>query len=197
MRTLVLASTSPYRRAQLEQLGLPFLTYAPPIDESSFKHKNAPISQRVADLSIAKAESLAQLYPNALIIGGDQMATIDGELLEKPGNREAAQQQLRRLIGRSHQLYSGVAVHDPTQPRTEVAVECHTMTMRQLPSANIDAYLDRDQPWDCVGSYKLESSGIALFSSIEGRDHTAIIGLPLMQLVTILETFGILLPAVP
>lgn len=194
MRTLILASSSPYRRAQLEQLGLSFAAHSPPVDESAYKQRNDPIDQRVADLSIAKAESLAALYPDALIIGGDQMVSLDGELLEKPGSRSAAQQQLRRLVGRSHLLYSGVAVHDPTQPRTEVAVECHTMTMRHLPDAHIDAYLDRDQPWDCVGSYKLESQGIALFSSIEGRDHTAIIGLPLLQLVSMLESYGVMLP---
>lgn len=194
MRTIVLASTSPYRQQQLRQLRIPFVAHPHSASESLVKNQAIPIADKVAWLSKAKAESLAPLFPQALMIGGDQIVTVDDEVLEKPGSREKACLQLRRLLGRSHVLWSGVAIHDPVSARTEWAIESLTLTMRELSEDRMIAYLDREQPWDCVGSYKIESEGICLFSSIQGRDHSAIMGLPLLQLVQLLERFDIHLP---
>lgn len=196
MRPLILASTSPYRQQQLKQLRLPFAAHRHKVDESIEKQSDESILTIVKKLSAAKAESLASDFPDALIIGGDQIAEIDGVILSKPGSPDMAQQQLRRLIGRSHNLWSGVAIHDPQTGQTQIAVERNIMTMRDLPGPQIDAYLDRDQPWDCAGSYKIESEGITLFSSIESQDHTSIVGLPLMQLVNLLAEHGVHLPLV-
>ncbi len=196
MRPIILASTSPYRQQQLQQLRLPFEAHRHKVDESVAKHSLSSPEEITRKLSAAKAESLGHDFPHALILGGDQIATIDGEILEKPGSREAAQRQLRRLIGRSHDLWSGIALHDPQTGQTLTAVERNIMTMRALPGPQIDAYLDRDQPWDCVGAYKIESEGITLFSSIESHDHTSIVGLPLMQLVNLLAPYDVHLPLV-
>ena len=194
MKPIILASTSPYRRSQLEQLGLSFTTHAPTINEDLFKRQGLSAKNLTSLLSLKKAESLAHLFPNSLIIGGDQVAEIDGDFLDKPGNKQAAIKQLQRLQGRSHHLWSGVAVHDTSQRYTEFAVEKHILKMRELSDKQIHRYLDLDEPWFCAGSYRIESKGISLFSSIEGHDHTAIIGLPLLLLVGFLHKFGIPLP---
>ena len=187
-RPLVLASTSPYRRELLDRLGVPYVAAAPAYEE---EHGLAlPPGELVQLLARRKAESLGGAYPEALVIGSDQVAELDGEILLKPGSEERAVAQLVRLSGRTHQLLTGVAIHDPRARRTEVALDVHRMTVRPLSEARIRAYVARDRPTDCAGSYKVESAGVALFESMEGLDFTAIVGLPLTLVVTLLARFG-------
>jgi len=194
MPRIVLASTSPYRRQLLEQLDIPFETHAPGVDEDAFKNQGLEPSELSKLLAQKKAEALAELFPDALIIGGDQVAEIDGECLSKPGTPEKACQQLKQLSGRAHRLWSALAVHEPKTGRTEVSLEKHTLTFRPLSDIQIEKYVALDKPLDCAGSYRIEGRGIALFSSIEGSDYTAIIGLPLIRLVSLLESFGLTFP---
>lgn len=189
MNRIVLASTSPYRKEQLEQLRIPFQTVPSQIDERSFKERIADPKELARTLSIAKAEAVAQLHPDAIVIGGDQVAEIQGELLDKPETEEGCHTQLKKLAGQTHHLWSGVAVVTPDACYADVV--CNAMTMRALTDEEIRSYTKLDTPYDCVGSYRLESVGIALFTSIEGCDHTAIIGLPLIKLVDLLQKAGI------
>ena len=141
-------------------------------------------------LDSAKAESLAAEQDGAVIVGSDQVVEIDGTILGKPGSKEKAHEQLARLAGREHRIVTAVAVRTPSGEVLE-HVDVHVMTMRNLTPRAIEAYVDADDPHDCAGAYKLEERGILLFSSIRGDDHTAIVGLPLMATVTLLERAGI------
>jgi septum formation protein len=190
-RPIVLASTSPYRKAQLARLGLPFHTADPSVDESPFKQRGLPPDQLVAELSRAKARACAAAWPNAVLIGADQCAELDGEILGKPGSVSRAVAQLRRARGRTHRLLTGVCVLDATTSAEMVHVDEHRLTMRALTDAQIRDYVEADQPLDCAGAYKIEALGIALFERIEGCDASAITGLPLMMLTTMLMRVGI------
>lgn len=187
-RPLVLASTSRYRRELLDRLGLAYEARAPLYEEEH--HLALPPAELVVELARRKAESLAAACPEALIIGADQVAELDGTVLLKPGTVEGAVAQLARLAGRTHRLLTGVAVHDPRAGRTEAALDVHRMTMRPLAEPQLRAYVERDHPVDCAGAYKVEAAGIALFEALEGRDFTAIVGLPLTLVVTLLGRFG-------
>lgn len=191
MSKLVLASTSRYRRALLDQFGLTFEAHNPNVDEDSWKAKELSPSELAKELAVAKAESLKEQFSDALIIGGDQVAEIDGEILDKPGTEEKARLQLKLLSGRTHHLWTALAVHDTKTGQTFSALEKHQLTLRALTASQIADYVKRDQPLDCVGSYRVEALGMCLFSSIEGNDYTAIIGLPMIQLVSLLEKFGV------
>jgi septum formation protein len=187
-RPLVLASTSRYRRALLDRLGLAYEARAPLYEE---EHDLAlPPDELVQELARRKAVSLGPVCPDALVLGADQVAELDGAVLLKPGTPERAVEQLGRLAGRTHRLLTGVALHDPRSGRTEVALDVHRMTLRPLTEAQRRAYVARDQPVDCAGAYKVEEAGIALFEAMEGRDFTAIVGLPLTVVVTLLGRFG-------
>jgi MAF protein len=185
---LVLASTSPYRRALLDRLGVRYVAAAPPYEERPDLALD-PIAL-VERHAAGKAESLVRSYPFALIIGSDQGLVSDGALLGKPGTEEAARAQLRRLSGRRHQLVTALTVLDAVTGRLTGCTEVHDLTFRALSDAQITAYVQRDQPLDCTGSFKIESLGIALFRHIEGCDPSAIIGLPMIKLVTLLEAAG-------
>ena len=190
-RPLVLASTSRYRRALLDRLGVPFEVAAP-----DFQEEDAPalaLDELVVYLARAKAQSLSTRFPEALIIGADQIPELDGAMLLKPGTPEAARAQLTRLAGRRHRLLTAVALHEPRSGRTRTALDVHHMTMRPLSDDRIRRYVAHDEPLDCAGSYKVEARGVTLFSAMEGRDHTAIVGLPLTIVVTLLEEFGVTL----
>lgn len=187
-RPLVLASTSRYRRELMDRLGVPYEARAPLYDE---EHDLGLVpDDLVQELARRKAESLAAACPDALVIGADQVAELDGAVLLKPGSVDAAVAQLRSLAGRTHRLLTGVAVHDPRSGRTEVALDVHRMTMRPLGEPALRAYVERDRPVDCAGAYKVECAGVALFEAMEGRDFTAIVGLPLTVVVTLLGRFG-------
>lgn len=188
-RRLILASTSPYRRQLLDRLGILYEVASPPFDEVDEPGID-PLTQ-IEHRAAGKAQSLAATFPDALIIGSDQGLISDGELLGKPGTQAAACAQLRRLSGRTHVLATALAILDTTTQHLQGCTECHDLSFRPLTPDEIDHYVRRELPLDCAGSFKIESLGIALFRNIQGCDPTAIIGLPLIKLITLLETVGI------
>ena len=194
-RRLVLGSTSRYRRALLERLGLPFTVAAPDLDEAALPGETP--AQTALRLAEAKARTVAARYPDALVIGSDQVADCDGQPVGKPGSREAAVVQLRTLSGKTVVFHTGVALVDAASGRCRTALVDVTSTFRTLSSAEIDAYLDREAPYDCAGSVKSEALGIALFDRIASDDPTALIGLPLIALSRLLREEGVdvLVPA--
>lgn len=190
---IVLASTSKYRKGLIERLGIAVDAVAPDFDERAAESEiGAGSTEDLAlALAIGKARSLAESCPGALILGADQIAEVDGERLHKPGTRENARAQLRKLSGRAHRLITAVALLRAEDGRIETIVDVHRLTMRPLGDDAIARYVDRERPLDCAGSYKIESLGIALFERIDGADFTAIVGLPLTAVVTLLGRFGV------
>ena len=192
-RPLVLASTSAARRALLDRLRLPYEAVAPVCDEDAIAGPSAEDTARLR--ALAKADSVARVRPDAVVIGSDQVVELDGELLGKPGTPERAAQQLARLAGREHRLITAVAlVHQDPSPTREVRTTVHRMAMRPLAGDEIGRYVAADEPSHCAGSYKVESLGIALFERIEGDDWTAIVGLPLLAVSSMLRGAGFALP---
>jgi septum formation protein len=189
---LILASTSPYRRALLERLGLPFRGESPGVDEDALKTSCLPPRALAERLAEAKATALADRFPDAAIVGGDQLACLDAEILGKPGTPDAAVSQLLRMSGRPHRLITALAVW--SGGRVVAHTDIATLTMRRLTRPEVERYVAADRPLDCAGSYKLESRGIALFDRIEAADHSAITGLPLIALTTILRDLGFAIP---
>lgn len=191
MPRIVLASTSRYRRELISRLGLAIECIAPPFDEEAAKDALGAIdpAHLVIELARGKAASLTAQHPGAIVIGADQVAEIDGVVLGKPGTPERACEQLARMAGREHRLITGVAM--VCDARIETALDVHRLQMRALSTEAIAAYVQRDAPLDCAGSYRVESLGIALFESLRGEDFTAIIGLPLTQIVRLLGRFGV------
>ena len=188
MTNLILASTSPYRRSLLERLRLPFICQAPDTDETPLPNE-APVDL-VYRLALAKATSVSSANHAATVIGSDQLASLDGQILGKPGNHDAATIQLRSCSGRRVDFYTGVAVVRADSGFQEVHVEPFTVVFRELSDAMIDNYLHLEQPYDCAGSFKCEGLGIALFSRLQGDDPTALEGLPLISLVSMLNAAG-------
>jgi septum formation protein len=189
---LLLASTSRYRVALLERLGVPFRAVAPDCDEDAYKSRGLSPESLAELLAQAKAESLLATHPGATILGSDQVAALGDELLGKPGTPEAACAQLARLAGRTHRLVTAVAIlHGGRVHRHS---DITTLTMRALTSAQIERYVAADAPLDCAGSYKLEARGIALFSRIDSADHSAIVGLPLIAVAELLIGLGYAIP---
>ncbi len=188
---VVLASTSPYRRALLERLGLSFSCRAPGVDEARLPDE--PPSELVTRLALAKATAVAaQLQGrDCVVIGGDQVAEVHGTILTKPGSVEAAVAQLASLSGRTHTLWTGLAVLRPSQRFAEVHLDQTRLTMRAWPVEALQRYVVRDRPLDCAGSYRLELTGVCLFSAIAGPDPTAIEGMPLMALTRLLSEAGV------
>ncbi len=191
---LILASTSPYRRALVERLGLPFRCVAPEVDEEALKREFGAVAPRdlAERLARAKAESIARREPEAVVIGGDQLVTCDGRIFGKPGTDEQAVAQLDTLAGRSHELITALAV--ATAGRVFDHTDITTLTLRRLTPVEIRRYVEADRPLDCAGSYKLEARGIALFERIASDDHSAIVGVPLIALTTILRAVGFAVP---
>lgn len=188
-RRLILASTSPFRRELLARLGLPFAVQAPEVDEIQRPGEEAPVL--VARLAELKARAVARHAPDALVIGSDQAAVLDGDILGKPGDHERAAAQLRRAAGRTVTFYTGLCLLDGASGRRQVAVEEFRVAFRTLTPAMIDRYLRREQPYGCAGSFKSEGLGIALFERLEGDDPTSLIGLPLIRLTRMLEAAGV------
>lgn len=187
MRRIVLASTSRYRAELLGRLGVPFEAVAPGVDESGL---DLPPRELAAALAAAKARAVAERDGDAIVIGSDQVASIDGDVLGKPGTVERAQAQLARLSGRTHELITGVCVVDARTGGRLDHLDVHTMTLRPLSHAEIADYVGRDRPLDCAGAYKIEGLGIALMAAIEGDDFTAITGLPLIAVTRMLGALG-------
>jgi septum formation protein len=186
---LILASTSPYRRELLSRLRLPFDVLAPEVDESA---RPGETPEALATrLALAKASAVAKRRPEAVVIGSDQVADLNGEALGKPGTHARAVQQLRRMRGHKVLFHTALAV-----VRSEVGFEralasSVTVRFRDLTDDEIEHYLRTEQPYDCAGSAKCETLGIALLSAIESDDPTALIGLPLIRTCELLRQAGI------
>ena len=192
MKQLVLASTSPFRKSLLEKLAVSFITEAPHTDETP--HADEPPETLVRRLAEAKARDVASRHPNALIIGSDQVACVEGRVQGKPGSRENAIAQLSQASGRAVNFHTGLCLLDSATGRAQVTVEHFTVHFRSLARDQIERYVDHERPFDCAGSFKSEGYGITLFSALEGRDPNSLIGLPLIALVEMLEKVGIALP---
>jgi MAF protein len=188
-RPLVLASTSPFRRQLLERLGLEFTAEAPQIDET--RRSGEPPEAMVVRLAAAKARAVAPKHPQALVIGSDQVAAIDGRLLGKPGDRARAIEQLGHCSGRTVTFHTGLCLLDAGRGRAQTRCEPFRVHFRALSRAQIEGYVDRERPFECAGSFKSEGLGIALFERLEGDDPNTLIGLPLIRLVTMLAAEGI------
>jgi septum formation protein len=186
---LILASTSRYRRELLGRLGLPFECAAPAVDETATPGE-APAAT-AARLARAKAQAIASSHPDALVIGSDQIAELDGAALGKPGSRERSRAQLAAASGRSVRFHTGVCVLHAASARELQHVDATEVRFRVLDAGMIERYLDRESALDCAGGFKCEGLGISLFEAIESRDPTALIGLPLIAVVRMLATFGI------
>ena len=191
-RTLVLASTSPYRRELLQRLGVAFRTMAPDVDET--RRQDESPDALVLRLSEAKARAGASQYPGALVIGSDQVAVCGNEVLGKPGNHEAACVQLARLSGQQVIFLTGLCLYDASSDEVRVDLVPYQVTFRQLTDQQIDRYLKVEQPYNCAGSFKSEGLGISLFESMQGEDPNALIGLPLIRLTSWLNATGINIP---
>src|SRR5580765_7556618 len=186
-RQLVLASTSPYRRALLERLGLPFEVASPKCDETPMPNE-AP-QETASRLAVLKAKSLS--YPDALVIGSDQVAVSGGNRLDKPGDHATATRQLRALSGRSADFHTALALLDTKSGQLQQKVVPCRVVFRTLDDGMIERYLRREQPYDCAGSAKAEGLGITLIARIETDDPTSLIGLPLIALAEMLERAGL------
>jgi septum formation protein len=188
-RRLVLASTSRYRKELLARLGLPFEVAAPGVDEQILPGE-APADTALR-LSVLKARSLERQFNDALIIGSDQVAALGRERLDKPGNHDTAVRQLRRLSGQAAEFHTAVSVLDARRNDIQSRVVPCRVLFRTLDEQRIEAYLRREQPYDCAGSAKSEGLGIALIARMETDDPTSLVGLPLIALTEMLERAGL------
>ncbi|WP_236232362.1 Maf family protein [Pseudomonas tohonis] len=192
MPPLVLASSSPYRRELLERLRLPFTWSAPAIDETRHPHETA--EQLVRRLAEEKARALADLHPQHLIIGSDQVAVLGEQILGKPLEFERARSQLLAASGTSVTFLTGLALLNTRSGRYQVDCVPFTVNFRSLNEATIERYLHAEEPYDCAGSFKAEGLGVSLFRSTQGEDATSLVGLPLIRLVDMLLEEGLALP---
>jgi septum formation protein len=188
---IVLASTSVYRRDLLGRLGIPVRQQAPQVDETPIPGE-APAALAMR-LAVAKAHAVAGDHAEALIVGSDQVADCGGRALGKPGNVDNARQQLRASSGRAVTFHTAVCLLDTRKDARAAytALDTTTVVFRALGDAEIERYLERERPFDCAGSFKSEGLGISLFESIESRDPTALIGLPLIALCRLLREAGV------
>ena len=189
---LVLASSSAYRRELLGRLKLPFVTAAPDIDEAPLAGE--PAKSTALRLARAKAGAVAPRYPQGLIIGSDQVAVLDGTQIGKPGNHEAAFAQLTAMSGRLVAFHTALCLHDARSGAADVAEVTTRVQLRSYSAEQARRYLEVEPAYDCAGSARIESLGIALAERIESDDPTALIGLPLIALVTMLKGAGIEVP---
>lgn len=186
---IILASTSPYRKALLQRLHVPFSCVAPTVAETRLPGE-APAAM-AGRLALAKAQSVAALHPQALVIGSDQVAALGDRVLGKPGGHASARAQLQASAGRALHFYTGLALVRASDALQRFHVEPFTVFFRALNEASIEHYLRREAPYDCAGSFKWEGLGIALFSRLEGDDPTSLEGLPLIALVRLLQAAGV------
>lgn len=192
MRSLVLASSSNYRKALLERLQLPFISDSPDINEAAQINEDA--QTLVQRLAVSKASALTKKYANHLIIGSDQVAVLDGNIIGKPHCFDNAFRQLKAASGKAVCFYTGLAIIDSENLITHVSVVPFTTYFRQLSDAEIASYLHAEKPYDCAGSFKAEGLGISLFEKMEGSDATSLIGLPLIELCRLLRLFSVTIP---
>jgi len=185
---LVLASSSPFRKALLDKLNLQYETDSPDIDETPLQGES--IESMVKRLSESKAKALSSQHPDSLIIGSDQSAALNGNVLHKPGSYEVAFQQLKAASGQTITFYTGLCLFDSKTGVTETICEPYIVKFRELSDSEIENYLKREEPYNCAGSFKSEALGISLFESMQGDDPNTLIGLPLIQLCKMLKANG-------
>ncbi len=189
MQQLILGSSSPFRAELLNKLGLDFITSSPDIDESALNNETA--EQLVQRLSEQKALKIGERYPDALIIGSDQVALLDGEILGKPGSHENAVKQLTAASGRTVRFLTGLALLNSKTGQIQSLVEQFEVGFKTLSAKQIEFYLQQEKPYQCAGSFKSEGFGISLFSKLKGDDPNSLIGLPLIRLIDLLSKEGI------
>jgi len=192
MLPLLLASSSTYRRDLLQRLHLPFDWASPDIDEGRLGDE--PAEALVRRLAAAKARALAATHPAHLIIGSDQVAVLGERILGKPHTFERAREQLLAASGRAVTFLTGVALLNSATGQCQIDCVPFTVTLRELDSAQVERYLQTEQPYDCAGSFKAEGLGVSLFRDTQGSDATSLIGLPLIRLVQMLAEEGISVP---
>ncbi|WP_105104572.1 Maf family protein [Microbulbifer pacificus] len=185
MRQLILASSSPYRRALLEKLGIPFECAAPYIKEEALPGESA--AELASRLATEKALALTDQFPDALIIGSDQVAECLGQQLGKPGTVENAIAQLQLCSGKAVNFHTGLCLADTKTGTHSTVCETFRVHFRKLDTNEIRRYVELDRPLDCAGSFKAEGLGIALFEKMEGNDQNTLIGLPLIRLIDLLK----------
>ena len=186
---LVLASTSPFRRDLLSRLQVPFDTFSPNVDETRLKDESAvALVRRLAE---AKAEAAITRFPDALVIGSDQVAVLGNKILGKPHTHDVAVKQLKAASGKRVVFQTGLCLLNTATGHTQVEVIAFSVDFRKLSDTQIENYLRAEQPYNCAGSFKSEALGVALFESMEGEDPTALIGLPLIRLTRMLENEGL------
>lgn len=187
---LILASSSPYRAQMLRRLGVPFTTVTSGVDETPEAEESA--AALVRRLALDKARHVARQRPEALVLGADQVAVLDGRVLGKPVTRERAIEQIRQLSGNAVEYLSGIALVGPDQDRVDIVLT--RLHYRGLSQLEIERYVDRDQPLDCAGAMRSESLGISLLESLSADDPTALIGMPLIRVAQWLREAGFEIP---
>lgn len=190
-KAVVLASSSSFRKQLLQRIGIDFETAAPEVDETPLPGE--PPAELVKRLSEAKARAIGKSR-QGLIIGSDQVATIGDDILGKPGSHENAVAQLRKLSGNLVTFQTGLCLLDSTTNETQIDIIPFRVQFRKLDEQQIERYLCADQPYSCAGSFKSEGLGITLFERMQGDDPTALIGLPLIRLTSMLAQAGLVLP---
>ncbi len=189
---IVLASSSAYRKALLARIGLDCRAISPDIDENALQNEMpAATALRLAE---SKARRIAECEPAALIIGSDQVAVLDNELIGKPGSHAAAVRQLQAMSGKTVVFHTALCLLNAATDTLQLANVPTTVRFRKLDNAQIERYLQQDQPYECAGSAKIEALGIALVERVDSSDPTALIGLPLIALVNMLQQEGITMP---
>lgn len=189
---IILASTSPYRRQLLARLRLAFAVQAPDCDETA--RPDEPASELVVRLARDKAQAVAAAAPDALVIGSDQVATVDEQILTKPGGPARAREQLRACSGRTVVFHTGLCIIDTRTGDAAVERAVYEIVFRHLDAAEIERYLEAEQPYDCAGSIRSEGYAVTLFERMSGDDPSALIGLPLIPLARMLRARGVALP---
>ena len=189
---LILGSTSPFRAEILQKLCISFDTAAPDINESPLANESP--SELVERLSVCKAKKVAETHPAALIVGSDQVACVDQQILGKPHTHENAIEQLRFLSGKIVSFHTGLCLFNSESGKSQSTVEVFKVHFRALTDDQIERYLRNEQPYNCAGSFKSEALGISLFKKLEGDDPNTLIGLPLIRLVEFLSNEGLQVP---
>lgn len=182
---LILASTSPFRKAILDKLSVQFDTVSPEVDETVLKGETP--QELVERLSIAKAKAVADKISDSLVIGSDQVSVINGEIIGKPHTHENAVKQLQKASGKTVTFYTGLCLYNSETQKYQSAVVPFDVVFRKLSMQQIESYLQKEQPYNCAGSFKSEALGIVLFEKLIGDDPNTLMGLPLIQLVKMLE----------
>jgi len=191
-KTLILGSTSPFRKVLLSRLQLDFKTDAPDIDEAPLKNETP--EDYVLRLSLEKAKAVAEKHPNALIIGSDQCSILKGSIRGKPGNHENAVKQLTESSGKRVSFLTGLCLYDSSDNSYQLDLVPFHVIFRILDSNEIESYLRAEKPYHCAGSFKSEGLGVTLFKQMQGDDPTSLVGLPLIRLSEMLREKSIKLP---